>query len=72
MTLRQVFARNVRHLRARKGLSQEQLALEADISRSYMYELERGTYSASLDMVERIAKALVVTPASLLDGHRRG
>lgn len=70
MTLRQTFAKNVRHWRHARGLSQETLAYEADISRSYLYELERGKYPANLDFIERIAKVLAVEPAQLLE-HRR-
>ena len=42
MDLRQVFAANLRRLRHAKGLSQEGLAYEADVNRSYMSTLEKG------------------------------
>ena len=67
MTLREIFARNLRYWRAQRGLSQEQLALRTKISRGYMSDLEREAHSASLDMVERIARVLAVEPAQLLD-----
>ena len=70
MTLRQTFAKNVRHWRHARGMSQETLAYEADISRSYLYELERGKYPANLDFIERIARVLAIDPAQLLE-HRR-
>jgi transcriptional regulator with XRE-family HTH domain len=41
MDLRQVFAANLRRLRHAKGLSQEDLAYEADVNRSYMSKLEK-------------------------------
>lgn len=72
MTLRQTFAKNVRHWRHARGLSQEDLAYEAGISRSYMYELERGKYPANLDFIERIAKVLAVEPQQLLDRSPKG
>lgn len=53
-------------MRREKGLSQEELALRAGISRSYMYEIERAGFSASLDKVEKIAKVLAVDPWELL------
>ena len=71
MTLRQTFAKNVRHWRHARGMSQETLAYEADISRSYLYELERGKYPANLDFIERIAKVLAIDPAQLLDQRRK-
>lgn len=67
MNLRDVFARNVRLWRAKRGLSQEALADAAKVSRGYMSDLERSEYSASLDVVERIAKAVGVDPAILLE-----
>jgi transcriptional regulator with XRE-family HTH domain len=72
MSLREIFARNIRHWRAHRGLSQEQLALRAGVSRGYMSDLERAEYSASLDVVEKIAKVLGVTAASLLEAPTRG
>lgn len=71
MNLREVFARNVRVWRAHRDLSQEALADAAKISRGYMSDIERSEYSASLDVVERIAKALGVEPSQLLERPRR-
>ena len=42
MDLRQIFAANLRRLRHNKGLSQEDLANQADVNRSYMSKLEKG------------------------------
>jgi DNA-binding XRE family transcriptional regulator len=42
MDLRQAFAANLRRLRHAKGISQEDLAHEAGINRSYMSKLEKG------------------------------
>lgn len=66
MTLREVFARNLRTARQARGLSQEALAHEAEIDRTYVSALERGIYSASLDMIEKLATALKIEPACLL------
>lgn len=66
MKLRGILAQNLRRLRTEKGLSQEQLALEAEIDRSYVSLLETRKYSASLDMLERLAKALGIEAVSLL------
>jgi transcriptional regulator with XRE-family HTH domain len=61
-----VFATNLRRLRHAKGLSQDDLAYEAEVSRSYLAQLEKGTYYASLKIVGRLADALGVEAAELL------
>ena len=50
----------VREIRKEKGISQEKLALEADISRRYVYLLESGQCSPTIKILEKIANALHV------------
>ena len=66
MDLREVFAGNLRRLRHAKELSQDDLAYEAEISRSYLSQLEKGAFYASLKIVGKIAAVLDVEPAELL------
>ena len=66
MDLRDVFAANLRRLRNAKGVSQDDLAYEASVSRSYLSQLEKGAFYASLKIVGRLAEALGVEPADLL------
>ena len=66
MDLREVFATNLRRWRNARGLSQDDLAYEAGVSRSYLSQLEKGAYYASLKIVGRLAEALNVEPAELL------
>lgn len=66
MDLRDVFATNLRRLRNAKGLSQDDLAYEAEVSRSYLSQLEKGAFYASLRIIERLATALGAEPAALL------
>jgi transcriptional regulator with XRE-family HTH domain len=66
MDLREVFATNLRRLRHAKGLSQDELAYEAKVSRSYLSQIEKGAYYASLKIVGKVAKILNVEPAELL------
>ncbi|MBZ9669061.1 helix-turn-helix transcriptional regulator [Mesorhizobium sp. B2-1-8] len=66
MEIREVFARNLRTARLAKGLSQEELAHRADIDRTYISSLERGVYNASIDVADRLAKALEIEVAELL------
>ena len=67
MTLRQIFALNLRRLRADRELSQEALADLAGIDRTYVSALERQVYSASLDTIEKLADVLKVEPQELLE-----
>lgn len=66
MGLREAFAKNLRKLRNERGLSQEALAYEAGVDRTYISALERSVYAASLDMIEKLAEVLDVEPARLL------
>lgn len=66
MALRAILAVNLRRLRARQKLSQEELAERADINRNYVGMIEREQYSASIDIIEKLAIALEVEPACLL------
>ncbi|HEU4383269.1 MAG TPA: helix-turn-helix transcriptional regulator [Anaeromyxobacteraceae bacterium] len=68
MDLLTKFAGNVRKLRAKKRLSQKALADRVGISVSYVSMLERGQRSPPLETVEKMARALGVSPASLLGG----
>ncbi|SDR57676.1 DNA-binding transcriptional regulator, XRE-family HTH domain [Rhizobiales bacterium GAS113] len=71
MDIREDFARNLRKFRHQRNLSQEALAHEAGIDRTYVSALERGVYSASLTMVGKLAKVLGVEPAALLQRSSR-
>lgn len=66
MNIREVFAQNLKRYRRLRGVSQEELAYAADIDRTYVSALERKVYSASLDVVASIAKALDIEPSELL------
>jgi transcriptional regulator with XRE-family HTH domain len=57
MDLREVFAGNLRRLRHAKGMSQDDLAYEAEISRSYLSQLEKGALYASLKIVGKLTFA---------------
>jgi transcriptional regulator with XRE-family HTH domain len=59
-------AKNMRRLRAARGLSQEALAYECGMNRTYLSGVERSERNVSIDMVARIAKGLKVDPWKLL------
>jgi transcriptional regulator with XRE-family HTH domain len=69
MSLLARFAGNVRRLRSKKGLSQKVLADTVGISVSYVSMLERGLRSPPLETIEKMARALKVSPAVLLGGR---
>lgn len=66
MDLVVILGRNVRRLRDEAGLSQEQLAFDAGMKRSYLSDLERGVRNPSVRAVGRLAAALNVPAADLL------
>jgi transcriptional regulator with XRE-family HTH domain len=58
MLARALVAYNLRRLRVEKGISQEALAVDAGIDRTYVSRLERSTENPSVEVLERIALAL--------------
>lgn len=64
---RNTLARNLRRLRAKKGLSQEELADLAGLHRTYVGSVERCERNISLDNIEKLARALKVKPSELLE-----
>lgn len=67
MDIRLKFGLRVKKARQDLGLSQEQLAHEADSNRTYISDIERGTRNPSIVVIKRIADALNVSMGSLLD-----
>lgn len=57
---------NLRRIRVDRGLSQESLAVDADIDRTYISGLERQEFNPSLDLLERLAVALSVDLCDLV------
>ncbi|WP_080586251.1 helix-turn-helix domain-containing protein [Bradyrhizobium elkanii] len=60
MKTRAIVAWNVRRIRVDRGISQEKLAYEAGIDRSYMSSLERQSKNPTIDLLDRIAETLDV------------
>jgi transcriptional regulator with XRE-family HTH domain len=65
-------ARNIRRLRVANGLSQEVLAVDAEIDRTYVSRLERGLENPTVAVLERIAKALSANIEELFKVPRAG
>jgi transcriptional regulator with XRE-family HTH domain len=64
--LRDILAKNMRRLRAARGLTQEGLAFDCGINRTYLSAVERAERNVSIDNIARIAKGLQVEPWKLL------
>jgi transcriptional regulator with XRE-family HTH domain len=58
MRAQALVARNLRRLRTERGLSQEALAADAGIDRTYVSRLERGLENPTVAMLEQLASAL--------------
>lgn len=67
LSAREVFCRNLRRARRLKEISQEELALRADLSRTYVSEVERGVRNISIDNMDLLAQALDVPLRNLVD-----
>ncbi|OOG61845.1 transcriptional regulator [Sinorhizobium sp. A49] len=65
MDIRQTIGWNLRRLRVSKGLSQEKLALEASIDRSYVGRIECGMENVTVSALEALANVLEVSVAEL-------
>ena len=65
-TLQNMLGNELRKARSQAGLTQEELAFEADVDRTYISMLENDKKSPTVDMLMRICKPLGVTPSSLL------
>ena len=67
MDIRNKFGQQVKKLRLERGLSQEKLAYEADLDRTYIPSIEKGERNVSITVIEKIAKALKVKISDLFD-----
>jgi transcriptional regulator with XRE-family HTH domain len=63
-----MFGEAVRSARLQRGVSQESLALECGLDRTYVSGIERGVRNPSLTNIIKIAMALETPPAELLAG----
>lgn len=64
---RVLFGRRLAELRRAKGWSQEKLALESGLARSYLGGVERGQRNIALMNICKLADTLGVTPAELME-----
>ena len=61
MDIKLKVGQRIRELRKKLGLSQEALANEAEVDRTYVTDVENGRRNVSLEILERLIKALNVS-----------
>ena len=66
MDIKQKFGFRVKQLRLKKGWSQEKLALNAGLDRTYIPSIEKGERNVSLEVIEKLALALNLEPFELI------
>ncbi|MGQ7269959.1 helix-turn-helix domain-containing protein [Marinobacter sp. V034] len=62
----EAFGRNLRAIRKSKGFSQERLAHETGIDRSYVGKIERGEVNITIEKIYLLADHLQCSPKDLL------
>ena len=67
MDIRKQVGRNLAKIRKEKGLSQEQLAFDCELHRTYISGIERGIRNPTITIIGKIAKALNISPKELLN-----
>ena len=70
LTLQRRAGERIREIRLAKGISQEALAHEIGLHRTYVGSLERGERNPSLQVVSRLARLLEVSTDQLLAGDK--
>jgi transcriptional regulator with XRE-family HTH domain len=67
MDVRRRVGLNVKKYRSARGLSQEELAFDCGLHRTYVSGVERGVRNPTVIVLEKIAKALKVATSTLLE-----
>ena len=67
MDIKKKFGKKVKLLRIEKGWSQEKLALNDDLDRTYIPSIEKGDRNVSITVIEKIAKAFKTNIKTLFD-----
>ena len=68
MTIEKQLGMRIKYLRTKKHWSQEDLALEANVNKNYISDLERGTRNPTIKVLEKIANALEINLEELFKG----
>lgn len=65
-SIAKTFGKVLKEQRKKKGLSQDALATDSDLDRTYISQLERGKRTPSIETLFKIAQALGVTASSMI------
>ena len=68
MTINKQLGARIRYLRQQKNWSMADLAQEAEINRNNLCDLERGARNPTVNVLNRIAKALDINLSTLFEG----
>lgn len=68
MTINKQLGARIRYLRQQKNWTIENLALEAGINRNYLCDLERGSRNPTINVLNKIVKALDINLSTLFEG----
>jgi transcriptional regulator with XRE-family HTH domain len=71
MDIRKQVGINLQRLRREKGWSQEDMAFESGLHRTYVSGIERGVRNPTLLILDKLAKSLDVAPAELVARSRK-
>lgn len=66
MNIKVVFGQVLKEIRTQKKVSQEKLALDSDLDRSYVSKLENGVYQPSLSTIFALAEVLEIEPEEIV------
>ena len=67
MNVKEKLGKRIYEIRKEKSLSQEKLALKANIDRAYMHLIEKGKTNVSIELIEKIAIAFEIVIKELFD-----
>jgi len=67
MEWEEIVGANIRRFRKKRGLTQEQLAMSADLDLRYLGGIERGEHNPTVSVLARLAEALEIHLPNLFD-----
>lgn len=70
MDIKKSFGKKLKIFRLERGLSQEALALSADLDRTYIPSIEKGERNVSITVLEKLAKALKISIKDFFDENK--
>jgi transcriptional regulator with XRE-family HTH domain len=67
MDIKKKFGKKIKSLRLERGWSQEMLAFNADLDRTYIPSIEKGDRNVSIKVIEKLAKAFKLSESDLFE-----